>query len=106
VAVVLYTNRSASVAGPVASVGVVSRWAQALLASFALTEAALLAESVPKVVRKQSESCSLKSSVTFKTRALKALLHSFLLSPSQKTIYCLYRSLKSPLLPLSVLNCV
>jgi hypothetical protein len=94
------------VAGPVASVGVVSRWAQALLASSVLTEAASLAESVPKVVRKQSESCSLKSSsaVASKTRASKALLHLSLSSPLQKTMYCLYRFLKSLLLPLSVLN--
>jgi hypothetical protein len=92
VAVVLYTNRSASMTGPMASVGVVSRWAQALLASSALTKAASLAESVSKVIRKQSESCSLRSSsaVTSKTRASKALLHLSLLSPSQKTIYCLY----------------
>jgi hypothetical protein len=77
-----------------------------LLANFTLIKAALLAESVSKVVRKQSESYSLKSSlvVIFKTRALKALLHLSLLSFSQKTIYCLYRSSKSLLLPLSVLN--
>jgi hypothetical protein len=94
------------VTGPVAFVSVVSRWAQALLASSVLTEAALLAESVPKVIRKQSESCSLRLSsvVASKTRASKALLHSSLLSLSQKTIYCLYRSSKSLLLSLSVLN--
>jgi hypothetical protein len=57
-----------------------------LLASSALTEAALPAESVSKVIRKQSESCFLKSllAVTFKTKALKALLHLFLLSFLQK----------------------
>jgi hypothetical protein len=77
------------VAVSVASVGAVSRWAQALLANSALTKAALLAESVLKVMRKQSESCSLKSlsAVISKTRALKALLHLSLLSPLQKTIY-------------------
>jgi hypothetical protein len=106
VVVVLYTNRSASVTGLVASVSVVSRWAQALLASSVFTEAASLAESVLKVVRKQSESCSLRlsSAVASKTRALKALLHLSLLSPLQKTMYCLYRSSKLSLLPLSVLN--
>jgi HKD family nuclease len=92
VAVVLYTNKSAFVARPVASVSVVSRWAQALLASSALTKAALLAESVLKVIRKQLKSCFLKLLlvVMFKTRASKALLHLSLLSLSQKTIYCLY----------------
>jgi hypothetical protein len=46
-----------------------------------LTKAALLAESVLKIIRKQLESCSLKSllTVTFKTKALKALLHLSLL---------------------------
>jgi hypothetical protein len=92
VVVVLYTNRSASVTGPVASVGVISRWAQALLASSVLPKAALLAEGVLKVVRKQSESCSLRSlsTVTSKTKASKALLYSFLSSFLQKTMYCLY----------------
>jgi hypothetical protein len=96
------------VAVSVAFVGAVSRWAQALLANSVLTKAALLAESVSKVMTKQSESCSLKSlsAVTFKTRASKALLHLSLSSSLQKTMYCLYRSLKSPLLLLSVLNCV
>jgi hypothetical protein len=76
----------------VAFVGVVSRWAQALLANFVLTKAALLAKSVLKIVKKQLESCFLKSLLTiiFKTRALKALLYLFLLSFSQKTIYYLY----------------
>jgi hypothetical protein len=89
-------------------VGAVSRWAQALLANSVLTEAALLAESVLKMVTKQLESCSLKSllAVTFKTRASKVLLHLSLLSFLQKTMYCLYRSLKSLLLPLSELNFV
>jgi hypothetical protein len=108
VAVVLYTNRSASVTRPMTPVGVVSKWAQALLTSSALTKAALLAKSVPKIIRKQSESCFLRSLSTMasKTRALKALLHLFLLSLLQKTIYCLYQSSKSLLLSLSVLNCV
>jgi hypothetical protein len=63
-----------------------------LLASFAFTKAALLAKSVLKVIRKQLKSYSLKSlsAVTFKTKALKALLHLFLLSFLQKIIYCLY----------------
>jgi hypothetical protein len=91
-----------------ASVSAVSRWAQALLANSALTEAASLAESVSKVVTKQSESCSSKSlsAVTFKTRASKASLHLSLSSLSQKTMYYLYRSSKSLLLPLSELNLV
>jgi hypothetical protein len=91
-----------------ASVGAVNRWAQALLANSALTKAASLAESVLKVMTKQLESCSLKSlsAVTFKTRASKASLHLFLSSPLQKSMYCLYQSLKSPLLPLSELNLV
>jgi hypothetical protein len=64
-----------------ASVGAVSKWAQALLANSVLKEAASLAESVLIIIRKQSESCSLKSllAVAFKTRALKALLYLFLL---------------------------
>jgi hypothetical protein len=76
----------------VAFVGVVSRWAQVLLANSALTKAALLAESVLKVIKKQSESYSLKSLlvVISKTKALKALLHLSLLFSLQKTIYCLY----------------
>jgi hypothetical protein len=63
-----------------------------LLASSALTKAALLVKSVLKVIKKQSEFCSLKSllAVAFKTKALKALLHLFLLSFLQKTIYYLY----------------
>jgi hypothetical protein len=91
-----------------ASVGAVSRWAQALLVNSVLTKAALLAESVLKVVTKQLESCSSKSllAVTFKTRALKALLYLSLLSFLQKTIYCLYWSLKSLLLPFSELNLI
>jgi hypothetical protein len=48
------------VAGSVASIGAVSKWAQALLANSALTKAASLAESVPKIIRKQLESCSLR----------------------------------------------
>jgi hypothetical protein len=107
---VLYTNRSASVAGFIAFVGVVnrwvqasvvvfvafvgavSRWAQALLANSALIKAASLTESVLKMITKQLKSCFLKSllTVTFKTKALKALLHLSLLSFSQKTMYCLY----------------
>jgi hypothetical protein len=76
----------------IAFVGAVSRWAQALLANSALTKAALLAESVLKVMTKQLESCFLKLLlvITFKTRALKALLHLSLLFFSQKTMYCLY----------------
>jgi hypothetical protein len=76
----------------VASINAVNRWAQALLVNSVLTKAALLAKSVLKVIKKQSESCSLKSLliITFKTRALKALLYLFLLSFLQKTIYYLY----------------
>ena len=71
-----------------------------------LIEAALLAESILKVVRKQLESWSLKLSliVIFKIRVLKALLYLSLLSPLQKVIYYLYWSLKLLLLPLSKLN--
>jgi hypothetical protein len=65
----------------VASVGAVNRWAQALLANSVLTKAALLAESVLKVIKKQLKSCFLKLllAITFKTKALKALLYLFLL---------------------------
>jgi hypothetical protein len=66
----------------VAFISAVNRWAQALLANSAFTKAALLAKSVLKIIRKQSESYSSKSLlvITFKIRALKALLHLFLLS--------------------------
>jgi hypothetical protein len=77
----LYINRLASVTGSVAFVSAVSRWAQALLANFAFTKAALLVKSVSKVIKKQSESCFLKLLLVIisKTRALKALLHLSLL---------------------------
>jgi hypothetical protein len=52
-----------------------------LLANSVLTKAALLAKSVSKVIKKQLKSCSLKLllTITFKTRALKALLYLSLL---------------------------
>jgi hypothetical protein len=64
-----------------AFISAVNRWAQALLASSVLTKAVLLAKSVSKVIKKQLKSCFLKSllAVIFKTKALKALLHLFLL---------------------------
>ncbi len=105
-AVVLYAKGSVVVVGPIMSADAVNKWVQVLLANSTLIEAASSAESIPRVVRKQSESQSLRLLlvVISKTRASKASLYLSLLSPSQKAIYCLYRSSKSPLLPLSILN--
>jgi hypothetical protein len=79
----------ASVIVSVAFVGVISKWTQALLANSALTKAALSAKSVLKIIRKQLKSCFLKLllAVTFKTKALKALLHLSLFFFFYKRLY-------------------
>jgi hypothetical protein len=65
----------------IAFISVISRWAQALLANSVFTKAALLIKSVLKVIKRQLKSCFLKLLlvITFKTRALKALLYLSLL---------------------------